>query len=83
MLNFPLTFIMKVIMQAETAPGGNRALIEAVLSDTAVACDAWKEKASGAGRFVSYSVSLTVQDRTQFVRIHERVAGIPGVRFVL
>lgn len=67
-LNFPLTFIMKVIMQAEKAPGGNRALIEAVLSDMAVACDAWKEKASGAGRFV---------------RIHEQVAGIPGVRYLL
>ena len=82
-LSFPLTFILKIIMEAEAVPGGNREKIDAVFRDLGLSAEDRGRKESGAGRFTSYSVSVTVEDRPQFLLLHEKIAAVPGVRYVL
>ena len=82
-LSFPLTFVMKVIMQAESLPGENRGKLAAVFDSLSLASSGWTEKASEAGRYVSYSVMLTAGDRERFLLVHEKVSKVSGVRYVL
>ena len=82
-LTFPVSFVMKIIMNAESSPGDNRRRLEAVFNDMGIPADGWGFKTSGQGRFASYSVSVTVRDRPEFELLHARIAGVGGVRYVL
>jgi putative lipoic acid-binding regulatory protein len=82
-LSFPLTFLMKIIMHAETVPGENRRRIEAVFNDLGLPHTDWRQKESGAGKYTSYSVNLTADSREVFYHVHEKLAKVPGVRYVI
>ena len=81
-LEFPLSFVMKIIMLA-AGEGENRAKLVSVFDEIGVPHSEWAEKASGAGRYVSYSVMVTAEHRELFLLVHEKVAKVPGVRYVL
>jgi putative lipoic acid-binding regulatory protein len=82
-LSFPLTFHMKIIMHAEAAPGENRRRIEAVLDTLGIPHRDWRQKESGAGKYTSYSVNLTAADRGVFYDVHEKLAKVAGVRYLI
>jgi len=82
-LTFPLSFAMKIIMRAESQAGENRAMLASAFEGLAVRHENWSEKASGAGRYVSYSVLVTAENREEFLLVHEKIAKVPGVRYVL
>jgi len=82
-LTFPLSFAMKIIMQAESREGENRSRLVSVFEGLEVRHTNWSEKASGAGRYVSYSVLVTAENRENFLLVHEKIAKVPGVRYVL
>ncbi len=82
-LTFPISFAMKIIMQAESREGENRSRLVSVLDGLAVRHANWSEKTSGAGRYVSYSVLVTAENREEFLLVHEKIAKVPGVRYVL
>lgn len=78
---YPLTFVLKVIMRQEAAPGANRRALTLALSE--VPLENWSEKTSAAGRYVSYTVFVTVPDHELFLRVHELASKVDGVRYVL
>lgn len=82
-IEFPVQYTLKAVFQV-TGPGDrHESGLIAVLTELSVPFGNISRRNSGAGRYISYSVPVTVKDRDVYERLYQRIKGLEGVKFAL
>lgn len=80
---FPGPFYLAVVARSGDEVGpAIRAAVREIVGE-APGTDAWEERPSSAGRYLSHRVTLTVESATEVVALYTRLRAVPGVVSVL
>ena len=80
-LNFPVIWHYKII--TEKAVPETKAEIEKVLAANGIADKLETGNESSAGKYLSYKISVTFNDRKTMQRISNELSAVPGVKFLI
>ena len=79
-VNFPTTFNLKVIMETNETIGANERLLMNTLAASGVTFMSMDSKSSSRGKYVSYTIHITVGSREAFDTMYEKLTELPGVK---
>jgi putative lipoic acid-binding regulatory protein len=82
-LEFPQSFTIKVIVENVFTDKENRKNIEAVLLSENIKGSGWSSKLSKEGKYLSYSVGVTVSDKSQMDRLYGKIKDIPHIKYAI
>lgn len=82
-LQFPVTFDLKVIMEVAIHKNGSRKYLESILEKCQVPHSGWSEKFSSAGKYISYSVKITLQSQLIMDKLYSLLKEEPAVKFAV
>jgi putative lipoic acid-binding regulatory protein len=81
-LKFPLTFDLKVIMDADSDES-NQTAVEEVFRELKIPFRNWEVRETDSSRFCRYTVRITLLNRSRMDQLYERLKRVPGIRNVL
>ncbi|MBB6480461.1 YbeD family protein [Spirochaeta isovalerica] len=82
-LEFPQNFTIKVIVENMLTDKENRKNIEAVLLSENIIGVGWSSKLSKEGKYLSYSVAVRVEDKSQMDRLYGKIKDIPNIKYAI
>lgn len=82
-LKFPVTFDLKVVIEAIATTEAQQNNIESILSDLQVRHTYKNRKMSTKGTYTSYTYEVLVQSRDQMQLIYTEIKQIQGFKFAL
>jgi len=82
-IEFPVQYTLKVVFQVTGPEDRHESGLIAVLTELSVPFGTISRRNSGAGRYISYSVPVTVAGREVYDRLYQRIKGLEGVKFAL
>ncbi len=82
-LEFPVQYTLKVVFQVAGTGDRHESGLTAVLTELAIPFGRMSRRNSGAGRYISYSLPVTVRDRMQYEKLYQRIRGLEGVKFAI
>ncbi|MCF8365808.1 MAG: DUF493 domain-containing protein [Bacteroidales bacterium] len=82
-VEFPVTYDLKVILDADKEVEIQQRNLELVLEDAEVSFDFVKSKHSRKGNFVSLTMKITLHDKDQMGYLYHRLKLLPGIKFAV
>lgn len=82
-LEFPQSFSIKLIVENILTDKENKDNINSVLLSENIEGSNWKYKLSKEGKYLSYSVEVTLLDKEQMDRLYEKIKQIPHLKYAL
>ena len=80
-LHFPLKWTYRAVLEAGNAQAFQQ--LNAVLAEFGFAERFVEGRASSGGKYRSFQVTVTVKDKPQMDTLGDRLAAVPGVKFLL
>jgi putative lipoic acid-binding regulatory protein len=82
-LSFPVTFELKVIMDATIPDKTNIANLEMVLSSLNIPHELLRHRLSASGRYMSFSFLVTIHKHPILTGLYKELGTIPGLKFAV
>ncbi|MDA3811580.1 MAG: DUF493 domain-containing protein [Spirochaetaceae bacterium] len=82
-LEYPQRFTIKIIVENVLTDKENRKNIEALLMSENIKGSDWSFKLSKEGKFLSYNVRITVNDKKQMDRVYNKIRDIPHIKYAI
>ena len=82
-IEFPVQYTLKVVFQVTGSEDRHESGLIAVLTELSIPFGSVSRRNSGAGRYISCSVPVTVADRQTYDRLYQRIKGLDNVKFAL
>jgi putative lipoic acid-binding regulatory protein len=82
-VDFPVTYDLKVFMDATVPDKINKNNLARVLYELEVPFSHWNKRLSSEGKYISFSVSITVNNKTIFTRLYKELKELPGVKYAI
>lgn len=80
-LHFPLEWTYRAVLEADDAAAFHK--LNAVLAESGFAERFVEGRASSGGKYRSFQVTVTVKDKREMDTLGDRLAAVPGVKFLL
>ncbi len=82
-LEFPQSFTIKLIVENVLTDKENKKNIEAILMSENIQGENWSYKLSKEGKYVSYSIAVTVVDQNQMSRLYDKIKDLPYIKYAI
>lgn len=82
-ISFPVTFDLKVIMDATIPDSVNEANIEALLGGLQIRNRHTRHRLSSSGRYMSYTYSVTIESYQVLSNLYSDLKTLPGLKFAV
>lgn len=82
-ISFPVTFELKVIMDATIPDKTNSANIEMVLKGLDIPFKPLHHRLSTTGRYMSFTYEVTIDDHPVLTGLYKELGTIPGLKFAV
>ncbi len=82
-VQYPVSFELKVIFNTETDENIHRRNLELVLEDSEIGYVFRKSAKSAKGGFVSITMAVNVESETRMHQLYEKLKLLPGIRFAI
>ena len=82
-ISFPVTFELKVIMQATIPEEENRRNIESVLEGLEIPHQGLRRRLSMKGRYMSFTYRVTITRHPVLKKLYDDLKSIPGIKFAV
>jgi putative lipoic acid-binding regulatory protein len=82
-LKFPVSFDLKVFMDATIPDEQNKAEVAARLYDLEIPFSHWEKRLSSKGKYVCFTVSVTVNNDGIFKDLYRELKTIPGIKLAI
>ncbi|MCG8571140.1 MAG: DUF493 domain-containing protein [Spirochaetes bacterium] len=82
-IKFPVTYDLKIIMTREAGDEENRRIVESVLNNLSINNGDWTNKFSSQGKYIRYSIPITLQSQEQMHQLYSSLNNIPFIKFAL
>lgn len=82
-LDFPQSFTIKLIVENLLTDKENKENIQTVLTSENIEGSNWSYKLSKEGKYLSYSVGVTVDNKDQMDRLYGKIKEIPHLKYAI
>lgn len=82
-LVFPQSFTIRLIVENMLTERENKLNIEAILSSENIEGSDWSSKVSKEGKYLSYNVGVTVEDKNQMDRLYLKMKDLPHLKYAI
>jgi len=82
-IEFPVTYVLKLVMAHDENNVRQKNQISALLNKENVVHNFKEERPSTKGKYVSYSIMVTLIDELQLKRMYEALKLIPGLKLAI
>lgn len=82
-VNYPVEFDLKAIIVASIKPEDSMKAIEKIFIHFQVPFSNWRQKASSGGKYISYTVSVVIENQQTLEDVYKRLKTIKGLKFAL
>jgi putative lipoic acid-binding regulatory protein len=82
-VDYPARVAMKVITYSSFSEKEHKAAIEVVLNTLHLKSYSWKKKTSNAGKYISYSFSVTIVNDEQLKKLYTMLNDLDVVKMLL
>jgi len=82
-LRFPLSYTLKVIMDATLSDQENEAGLSRVLSDLSIPFAIKNQRLSTSGFYMTYSIMVTINTYETMRSLYIKLKNVPGLKFAV
>ena len=82
-LKFPVTYDLKVILDGTIPESEHRSRISKILFELEIPFSQWSHRLSKVGRYISMTVSITVDSKEILYHLYEELNKLPGLKFAV
>jgi putative lipoic acid-binding regulatory protein len=82
-ITFPVSFDLKVFMDATIPDDQNKAALAERLYYLEIPFSHWEKRLSSKGKYVCFTVSVTVNDDKKFKTLYDELQSIPGIKLAI
>lgn len=82
-LQFPVSYDLKVFMDATIPDDKNKNEVASRLYHLEIPFSHWAKRLSSKGKYVCFTVSVTVNDDDTFKKLYRELRSIPGLRLAI
>lgn len=82
-IEFPINFDIKIIMFSMTGEDRNNKIIDEIMSHFEIKYSHKGKKYSSNGKYISYTVNITVKDKPQMEALYQKLKEIPEIKYAL
>jgi putative lipoic acid-binding regulatory protein len=82
-VKFPVTFDLKVFMDATIPDQDNKNNLARLLYEMEVPFSHWSRNLSSKGKYICFSVSVTIDNKTMFESLYKELKALPGVKYAI
>ncbi len=82
-LDFPLEFTLKIIVENVLTDKENKNNIKTVLESENINGKDWSSKLSKEGKYLSYRVKVTISDKVQMDSLYAKIKSIPHIKYAI
>ena len=82
-LQFPQSFTIKLIVENVLTDKENRKNIEAVFLSENINGTDWSTKLSREGKYISYNVAVSVDDKEQMDHLYGKIKDLPHIKYAI
>ena len=82
-ISFPVTFELKVILDATIPDETNTRNIEALLDELSIPNEFIRKRLSSSGRYMSFSYKVSFEDHKSMKDLYEKLKELPGIKFAI
>lgn len=82
-VRYPVKFDLKAIIDAGIAPEESIKAMETILEQFKVPFSNWRQKASSGGKYISYTVSVDIDNQKQLEDLYTELKFVKGLKFAL
>ena len=82
-ISFPVSFELKVIMDATIPDKVNTDNIESVLKELDIPFKWLRNRLSSKGRYMSFTYKVTIGEYTVLEGLYQRLKTLPGIKFAV
>ena len=82
-VKYPVKFDLKAIIDASIKAEDSIASMEVVLDSNKVAFENWRQKSSSGGKYISYTVSVKIENQDQLEKLYKELKTVQGLKFAL
>jgi putative lipoic acid-binding regulatory protein len=79
-LSFPVTFELKIIMDATIPEKVNLQNIDDLLNDMKISMKRLRQRLSNKGRYMSYTYKVTIVDHATLRDLYKKLKVLPGIK---
>jgi putative lipoic acid-binding regulatory protein len=82
-ISFPVTFNLKIIMDATIPEQQNIKSIEEVLDGLEIPNKSMGRRLSSSGRYMSFTYEVMIQEHPVLKALYEKLKSLPGIKFAV
>jgi putative lipoic acid-binding regulatory protein len=82
-VNYPVKFDLKAIIDASIKSEESIASLENIFKKHAVPFSNWRQKESSGGKYISYTVNVTVESQQVLENVYAALKMIKGLKFAI
>lgn len=82
-VNYPVKFDLKAIIDATIKPEDSIKAMEKLFEEFKVTFSDWRQKSSSGGKYISYTVSVDIENQKQLDELYTALKKLPGLKFAL
>lgn len=82
-VKFPVNFNIKIIMFSMTGEETNKEIIDKIMTSFKIKHAHKDKKYSSNGKYISYTVNITLKDKPQMNSLYQKLKEIPEVKYAL
>jgi len=82
-LKFPVSFDLKVFMDATIPDETNKSELAGRLFHLEIPFSHWEKRLSSGGKYICFTVSVTVDDEPTFKKLYNELKTIPGIKLAI
>lgn len=82
-VEFPVTFDLKVVMDATIPEDTSRGEMKSIFSDLDIPFKEMGKRLSSKGNYISFTYNVYISSREKLHDLFEKIRSVPGVRFAI
>ena len=82
-VNYPVKFDLKAIIDASIKPEESIKAMEVRFKRLKVPYSDWRQKSSSGGKYISYTVSVDIENQQLLENIYKELKTIKGLKFAI
>lgn len=82
-VKYPVKFDLKAIIDATIKPEDSIKAMEKLFKEFKVPFSDWRQKSSSGGKYISYTVSVDIDNQKQMDELYSALKKLPGLKFAL